>query len=120
MKKKRWIWVAIGAVVLGGGLVAARGRDKADPKDKDKRDKPKVLQKVTITKRRDGPAQGDNSNSQYAALGLRACHDAGIDLPGAVVDKAIAWWKSSGGVLVFGANGVNSIGAVRPTPRPDQ
>jgi len=34
MKKKRWIWVALMLVVAGGALVAARGRDKADPKEK--------------------------------------------------------------------------------------
>jgi RND family efflux transporter MFP subunit len=34
MKKKRWIWVAIVLVVAGAALVAARGRDKADPKEK--------------------------------------------------------------------------------------
>jgi RND family efflux transporter MFP subunit len=34
MKKKRWIWVALVLVVAGAALVAARGRDKADPKEK--------------------------------------------------------------------------------------
>jgi RND family efflux transporter MFP subunit len=34
MKKKRWIWLALGVVVLGAALVAARGRDKSDPKEK--------------------------------------------------------------------------------------
>ena len=34
MKKKRWIWVTVGAVVLGAALVAARGRDKGEPKEK--------------------------------------------------------------------------------------
>ncbi|HEX7252384.1 MAG TPA: efflux RND transporter periplasmic adaptor subunit [Thermoanaerobaculia bacterium] len=34
MKKKRWIWLALGVVVLGAALVAARGRDKTDPKEK--------------------------------------------------------------------------------------
>ncbi len=34
MKKKRWLWVTIGALVVGGAFVAARGRDKADPKEK--------------------------------------------------------------------------------------
>jgi RND family efflux transporter MFP subunit len=34
MKKKRWVWVALILVVAGAALVAARGRDKADPKDK--------------------------------------------------------------------------------------
>lgn len=32
MKKKRWIWVLAGAVVIAGALVAARGRGKTDPK----------------------------------------------------------------------------------------
>ena len=34
MKKKRWIWVAIVLVIAGAALVAARGRDKGDPKEK--------------------------------------------------------------------------------------
>lgn len=39
--------------------------------------------------------RGDNSNSQYAALGLRACRDAGLDVPEAVVKRALAWWTQS-------------------------
>src|SRR6185436_20157875 len=38
------------------------------------RQKPKVLRHLPVVKRRDGPEAGDNSNSQYAALGLRACY----------------------------------------------
>src|SRR5215471_10745074 len=34
MKKKRWIWVALVVVVAGAALVAARGRDKTDEKEK--------------------------------------------------------------------------------------
>jgi len=49
-----------------------------------------VRQRVPVTKKRDGNST-DNSNSQYAALGLRACHDAGIDLPREVVEKARKW-----------------------------
>jgi len=56
--------------------------------------KPDVKNKVKVEKKRDGPGSGDNSNTQYAALGMRACHDAGIILPPDVVDKAIAWYKS--------------------------
>jgi len=37
--------------------------------------------------------EGDNSNSQYAALGLRACHDAGVELPEEVLRRARAWWE---------------------------
>ncbi len=32
MKKKRWLWVTLGAIVIGGVFVAARGREKPDPK----------------------------------------------------------------------------------------
>src|SRR5439155_25657558 len=34
-------------------------------------------------------------HSQYAALGLRACHDAGIVLPKEVVQNARKWWLES-------------------------
>src|SRR6185295_15028659 len=53
--------------------------------------KPRVIRKLSVTKTKDGVA-GDNSNSQYAALGLRACHDAGIKIPAAVVELAKKWW----------------------------
>ncbi len=55
-------------------------------------EKPKVVRKVPVKKMKEGPATGDNSNSQYAALGLRACHDAGIVLPKEVVELAKKWW----------------------------
>ncbi len=56
--------------------------------------KPPVKNRLKVEKKRDGNPN-DNSNSQYAALGLRACHDAGIILPAAVVDKALEWWKKT-------------------------
>jgi hypothetical protein len=57
--------------------------------------KAKGVRKVTITRKRDGPAAGDNSNSQYAMLGLRACSDAGIVLPSATIELAAKWWRES-------------------------
>jgi hypothetical protein len=57
--------------------------------------KPDVKNKVKVEKKRDGPGSGDNSNTQYAALGMRACHDAGIIIPEAVVEKAIGWYRTS-------------------------
>jgi hypothetical protein len=51
--------------------------------------------KILIRPRRSGPPEGDNSNSQYAALGLRACHDAGIVIPESVVRRAERWWEST-------------------------
>jgi hypothetical protein len=72
--------------------VASAARDFA-PGEKQK---PKVVHKITVEKKREGPPAGDNSNSQYAALGLRACHDAGIMLPKETVIKpAKKWWTTS-------------------------
>jgi hypothetical protein len=57
--------------------------------------KPKVTRKLRAIKTRDGPAEGDNSNSQYALLGLRACFDAGVLIPDETIHKAIKWWIES-------------------------
>jgi hypothetical protein len=54
--------------------------------------KPPVAKTLPLEKTKDGPAGGDNSNSQYAALGLRACHDAGIKIPEKVIVLARKWW----------------------------
>src|SRR5204863_7847642 len=59
------------------------------------RAKPKVLRHLAVRQMKSGPATGDNSNSQYAALGLRACHDAGIDFPAPVIELAEKWWRDS-------------------------
>lgn len=57
--------------------------------------KPKVRTFYRLWKRREGPPSGDNSNSQYALLGLRACHDAGILLPPEVIRLSQKWWRDS-------------------------
>lgn len=57
--------------------------------------KPKVKAKLRVEKKRDGPATGDNSNTQYAALGMRACHDAGIQIPASVTELAMKWYRES-------------------------
>jgi len=57
--------------------------------------KPKVVRKIHVKKQREGPPTGDNSNTQYAALGLRACHDAGIVLPKEWIRLARNWWYVS-------------------------
>ncbi len=54
--------------------------------------KPKVAKTVAVRKRKDGPAGGDLSNSQYAALGLRACAEAGIAIPTDVLQRAVRSW----------------------------
>ncbi len=59
------------------------------------RKKPKVVQEILVKKLKEGPAAGDNSNTQYAALGLRACYDSGIMIPEPVVVLAVKWWRES-------------------------
>ena len=66
---------------------------KLDPDGR--RLKPKVPRKMMARKTRDGPPEGDNSNSQYAALGLRACFDAGVVIPEETVYRALKWWIES-------------------------
>ncbi len=39
------------------------------------------------------PPNGDNSNSQYAALGLWACEKAGFDIENTVLEAATKWWE---------------------------
>jgi ferric-dicitrate binding protein FerR (iron transport regulator) len=58
-------------------------------------EKPKVVRRIPVKKQREGPESGDNSNTQYAALGLRACHDAGIVFPKEWVRLARQWWYAS-------------------------
>jgi len=48
---------------------------------------------ITIKRRGQGPANGDNSNSQYALLGLRACVSADVNVPLAVFADAERWWE---------------------------
>ena len=70
--------------------------------------KPKVVRTYTVKKTKAGKASGDNSNTQYAALGLRACHDSGVIIPKEVVKRAMDWWIRSqhAGVKGSGYGGV--------------
>jgi hypothetical protein len=38
---------------------------------------------------------GDNSNSQYAALGIHSAWRAGVDIDRTVLETAIEWWRGS-------------------------
>jgi hypothetical protein len=76
--------------------VASAG-GKAKPIDLgETKGKPEVRNKIKLTKKKDGPAQrSDNSNCQYAALGMRACHDAGIVFPKEWIEKCKAYWAAT-------------------------
>jgi len=53
------------------------------------------LTKYKVLKQRGGPNSGDHSNSQYAVLGIRACHESGILFPKEVLAKATQAWRDS-------------------------
>jgi hypothetical protein len=75
-----------------------------------------VLQKVKVRQQRKGPESGDNSNSQYASLGMRACGEAGIDIDPQVLRKALEWWEqqqcSDGGWSYGGKDAPGSWGSM--------
>jgi hypothetical protein len=65
--------------------------DVGEPKGK-----PEVRNKIKLTKKKEGPAQrSDNSNTQYAALGMRACHDAGIVFPKSEIERCKQYWVAT-------------------------
>lgn len=59
------------------------------------RKKPAVARTLQVRKRKEGPPTGDLSNSQYAALGLRACFEAGVSVPPEVVLRAAHAWRQT-------------------------
>jgi hypothetical protein len=76
----------------GGGRAAVRslGGKEGGP-----RVKPPVGTRIRINATRQVGDAGDNSNSQYAALGIRACEEAGVDIPTGIVTLARNWWVST-------------------------
>lgn len=67
---------------------------KPPPINPDVKPKPDLVKTITLKKTREG-AEGhntDNSNSQYGALGIRACHDAGILFPKEIIERCRKYW----------------------------
>src|SRR5262245_10316311 len=81
-------------------------------------DKPRVATFPSVKQKRDGGGAGDNSNPQYAALGIRACSDAGIVFPKEMIELARKYWVDSQhkGADPAGKDGV-ATGAAPSTPR---
>jgi hypothetical protein len=78
--------------VASGGAKARELSDSA-PGEKVK---PKVEKTIKLVKRKEGPSQrSDSSNCQYAALGMRACHDAGVLFPKPVIELCRKYWEGS-------------------------
>jgi len=87
-------------VPVKGAATPGTAKSRKDPYlPLERRPKPPVVRRIPVEKRREResatPFWGDFSNSQYAALGLRACHDAGILLPKAVVERAGKAWRDA-------------------------
>jgi hypothetical protein len=76
--------------VASGGGKGPKEYDPALPHNM--RAKPPVKNRVPVKKMKDGNPN-DNSNTQYACLGMRACHDAGVILPKEVIENAIKWFR---------------------------
>lgn len=79
-------------VASGGGGGSVKKFDSLPPPGV--KVKPEVKNKKKVEKKREGTGN-DNSNSQYAALGMRACHDSGIQFQESVIEKALQWWKTA-------------------------
>ena len=82
--------------------VEPKSNDVATPggkdgkKDRRRKDVGKTKAEEVVRKRFFG-FDGDNSNTQYASLGLRACMDSGIRIPSEVLDLAIEYLEGSQG-----------------------
>lgn len=70
---------------------------KPAPINPDEKQKPEVVKHVHLKKTREGPEgqRTDNSNSQYGALGIRACHDAGVLFPKETIEKCRQYWVNN-------------------------
>jgi hypothetical protein len=98
-------------VPTGGKKAVASGAKKKPEKGvPGTRTKPPVVSTIPVKQMKKGPARGDNSNAQYAALGLRACHDAGVLLPPEVLHLAEQWWRDGLGGDGWGYLSKNDTG----------
>ncbi|HZE95459.1 MAG TPA: hypothetical protein VE981_00380 [Planctomycetota bacterium] len=86
-----------GAVASKKGGDAFKAKKPPGPIDPNVKQKPEVLKHITLKKSREGPEaqRSDNSNSQYGALGIRACHDAGVNFPKDVIERCRQYWVNN-------------------------
>lgn len=78
----------------------------------------KVRPRIELTPKPIGPARGDNSNTQVAALGLRICTEAGIVFPRKNLERAREWWlttQEADGSWGYGAGGEKDEGYLSMT-----
>ncbi|MEW6026058.1 MAG: prenyltransferase/squalene oxidase repeat-containing protein [Planctomycetota bacterium] len=80
-------------VVTGPGKGSGEP-DKPAPKPSPGSTQAKKMTPIKITGTPQGPADGDNSNTQYAILGLRACIESNISVPNETLQLAKKWLLS--------------------------
>jgi hypothetical protein len=68
----------------GGGTQAVAAAEETRPK-----------RELKLQARAAGPDSGDNSNTQYALLGLRACEEANVRIPADAWKRALDAWLNS-------------------------
>jgi hypothetical protein len=85
-----------GGQMVKPATVALYG-SKSPPRAPGSRRNTRALRPILIKQRNRGPAAGDNSNSQYAALGLRACAEAAVFVEPKVVKDALNRWEETQG-----------------------
>ena len=109
-------WVKTGkdkekVVVTDGGK--GSGEQNKPPAKSSSSTQSKNIKPITITGTPQGPATGDNSNTQYAILGLRACIESNISIPDATLQSAKKWLLASQNK--DGSWGYSSLGII-PSP----
>jgi hypothetical protein len=101
-------------VTLSGGSGPADSSAKSSGSSA-KSSSTKARKRIPVTQRRKGGPTGDNSNSQYAALGVRACMEAGVDIQVEVLKRAKDWWEdeqNDDGGWNYGEKGGTSFGSM--------
>jgi hypothetical protein len=74
----------------GGGNKFSTGKGASPPAT------PKKVMRIHLARRaQSNCAQGDNSNSQYAALGLRAAIESHVVVPPETLTQALTYWERS-------------------------
>jgi len=110
-------WVKTGKdkekIVVTGGGKSSDGQNTPPPKTSSGSTQSKKITPIKITGTPQGPATGDNSNTQYAILGLRACIESNISIPDATLQSAKKWFLASQNK--DGSWGYSSLG-ITPSP----
>ncbi len=75
----------------GGNKFSTGKKDKEEPVEEPK----KVTKYYLVRKNNNTCPQGDNSNSQYAALGLRAAMESGVMVPVETLQLAVLYWEKA-------------------------